>query len=108
MAEALVVDTRGLTKRYSAEVLAVDHLVLHVRRGEVYGFLGPNGAGKTTTLHMLTGLLHPTAGTATVVGYLPGSTQSLKRLGAMVDTPAFYLWGSESPSSSIQDLTTVN
>ncbi len=89
-AEAFAVDTRGLTKRYSAEVLAVDNLDLHVRRGEVYGFLGPNGAGKTTTLRMLSGLIRPTAGTATVVGYLPGSTQSLKRLGAMVETPAFY------------------
>jgi ABC-type multidrug transport system ATPase subunit len=90
ISEVPVVDTHGLTKRYSADVLAVDNLDLRVRRGEVYGFLGPNGAGKTTTLRMLTGLLHPTAGSALVVGYPPGSTQSLKRLGAMVETPAFY------------------
>ncbi len=85
-----MVDTRGLTKRYSAEVLAVDNLDLRVRRGEVYGFLGPNAAGKTTTLRMLTGLLHPTTGTAMVAGHPPGSTQSLRRLGAMIETPAFY------------------
>jgi ABC-type multidrug transport system ATPase subunit len=90
MAEEFVVDTRGLSKRYAADVLAVDNLNLRVRRGEVYGFLGPNGAGKTTTLRILTGLLHPTAGTAAVVGSPPGSTESLKRLGAMVETPAFY------------------
>ena len=90
MAEAYVIDARGLSKRYSADVLAVDGLNLRVRRGEVYGFLGPNGAGKTTTLRMLSGLLRPTAGTATVVGYPPGSAAGLGKLGAMVETPAFY------------------
>ena len=45
----LVIETRALTKRYGDAIVAVDHLDLRVRRGEVYGFLGPNGAGKTTT-----------------------------------------------------------
>ena len=90
MAESLAVDTRGLTKRYASGVLAVSDLNLQVRKGEVYGFLGPNGAGKTTTLRMLSGLLHPTSGTARVVGALPGSPQGLAALGAMVETPAFY------------------
>ena len=49
---AFAVVTRGLTKRFG-RVLAVDHLDLEVRRGELYGFLGPNGAGKSTTLRML-------------------------------------------------------
>ena len=88
--DTYVVETRGLSKRYSKDVLAVDGLELRVRQGEVYGFLGPNGAGKTTTLRMLSGLLHPTAGTATVVGQPPGSSAGLARLGAMVETPAFY------------------
>ncbi|TML00983.1 MAG: ABC transporter ATP-binding protein, partial [Actinobacteria bacterium] len=48
---------------------AVDGIDLHVDPGEIYGFLGPNGAGKSTTVHMLTTLLPPTAGTATVAGY---------------------------------------
>ena len=48
---------------------AVDGVDLDVAEGEVVGFLGPNGAGKTTTLRMLTTLLRPTAGTATVAGY---------------------------------------
>ena len=90
MAESLAVETRGLTKRYSSGVLAVNDLNLRVRKGEVYGFLGPNGAGKTTTLRMLSGLLHPTSGSALVVGATPGSPQGLAVLGAMVETPAFY------------------
>jgi len=90
VAQALAVETHGLTKRYSTGVLAVDNLDLRVRTGEVYGFLGPNGAGKTTTLRLLSGLLHPTAGRATVAGGAPGSSPSLAHLGAMVETPAFY------------------
>ncbi|MGV9710747.1 ATP-binding cassette domain-containing protein [Gordonia sp. NPDC003424] len=57
---------RGKNKR---EVRAVDGVDLDIAEGEVVGFLGPNGAGKTTTLRMLTTLLRPTAGTATVNGY---------------------------------------
>jgi ABC-2 type transport system ATP-binding protein len=86
----LAIETRGLTKRYGAQVVAVDRLDLRVRRGEIYGFLGPNGAGKTTTLRMLLGLVRPTAGTATVLGAAPGTPESLARIGAMVETPAFY------------------
>ncbi|HEY8678591.1 MAG TPA: ABC transporter ATP-binding protein [Candidatus Dormibacteraeota bacterium] len=90
MAQGLAVETHGLTKRYATGVLAVNDLNLAIRSGEVYGFLGPNGAGKTTTLRMLSGLLHPTAGSAVVAGAAPGSSTSLGRLGAMVETPAFY------------------
>jgi ABC-type multidrug transport system ATPase subunit len=85
-----VVETHSLTKRYSERVVAVDQLDLRVRRGEVYGFLGPNGAGKTTTLRMLLGLVRPTSGAARVLGEGPGSPASLARLGALVETPAFY------------------
>src|ERR1035437_5462988 len=85
-----VVETRGLTKRYGNGVIAVDGLELNVNRGEVYGFLGPNGAGKTTTLRMLLGLIRPTTGTARVAGAEPGSPASLKKVGAIVETPAFY------------------
>jgi ABC-2 type transport system ATP-binding protein len=85
----VVVRTRDLTKRYGA-IAAVDGVNLSVRRGEVYGFLGPNGAGKTTTLRMLVGLVRPTAGSAEVLGRPAGSPASLTRIGAMVETPAFY------------------
>ena len=90
MAQSYAVETHGLSKRYATGVLAVNNLDLRVRTGEVYGFLGPNGAGKTTTLRMLSGLLRPTSGTATVAGAAPGSPASLAQLGAMVETPAFY------------------
>ncbi|MEA2635792.1 MAG: type transport system ATP-binding protein [Chloroflexota bacterium] len=90
MAQALAVETHGLTKRYSTGLLAVNDLDLRVRTGEVYGFLGPNGAGKTTTLRLLSGLIHPTSGNALVAGAAPGSPASLARMGAMVETPAFY------------------
>ncbi|MDQ3328495.1 MAG: ABC transporter ATP-binding protein [Chloroflexota bacterium] len=86
----LLVETKGLTKRYGSRVIAVDSLDMAIRRGEVYGFLGPNGAGKTTTLRMLLGLIRPTAGTARVLGQAPGSSASLARVGALVESPAFY------------------
>ncbi len=88
--DAFIVETRGLTKRYGAKVLAVDGLDLRVKRGEVYGFLGPNGAGKTTTLKMLVGLVRPTAGSATVADGPAGSDEGLRRAGAMIESPAFY------------------
>ena len=58
----------GLVRQFK-NVRAVDGIDLEVRPGEIYGFLGPNGAGKSTTVHMLTTLLPPTEGTATVGGY---------------------------------------
>jgi ABC-2 type transport system ATP-binding protein len=82
--------TRGLTKRFGPTILAVDGLDLELRRGEVYGLLGPNGAGKTTTLRMLLGLARPTAGTALVAGHPPGTPESLARVGALVESPAFW------------------
>ena len=63
----LAVETRGLTRRFG-KVVAVDHLDLRVRRGELYGFLGPNGAGKSTTLRMLCGILEPSEGDGWVLG----------------------------------------
>ncbi|MCL6439059.1 MAG: ATP-binding cassette domain-containing protein [Rubrobacteraceae bacterium] len=84
-----IVETRNLTKRYG-RINAVDGLDLTVRRGEVYGFLGPNGAGKTTTLRMLLGLVRPTSGSASVLGGEPGAPEGLKRVGVLVESPAFY------------------
>ncbi len=70
MEKPVVVETKDLTKVYGDNV-AVDHLNLQVRQGEIFGFLGPNGAGKTTTILMLLGLTEPTSGTATVAGLTP-------------------------------------
>ena len=90
LAGGKVVETNGLTKRYGTIVTAVDRLDLSVYRGEVYGFLGPNGAGKTTTLRMLLGLISPTTGSSKVMGAAPGTPASLAKVGAIVETPAFY------------------
>ncbi|MBQ1070240.1 ATP-binding cassette domain-containing protein, partial [Micromonospora sp. D75] len=65
--EHLAIEASGLTKRYG-DVTAVRDLTFTVRPGAVTGFLGPNGAGKTTTMRMLTGLVTPTSGTATIGG----------------------------------------
>ena len=67
MPGADAVTVRGLTRRFG-DFVAVDDVSFSVATGEVFGFLGPNGAGKTTTIKMLTGLLRPSAGTATVAG----------------------------------------
>ncbi len=64
----LAVHAEGLTKLFGSSV-AVDHLNLGVEEGEIFGFLGPNGAGKTTTVRILSCLLMPTSGSATVAGY---------------------------------------
>jgi len=65
---APVINAERLTKRYG-EVVVVDDLSFVVARGEIVGFLGPNGAGKTTTLGMLLGLLHPTRGRVSILGW---------------------------------------
>jgi ABC-2 type transport system ATP-binding protein len=62
---------RGLFHRRYEQTVAVDQVSFAIEEGELVGFLGPNGAGKTTTLKMLSGLLHPTAGSARVLGYVP-------------------------------------
>jgi ABC-2 type transport system ATP-binding protein len=61
----------ALVKRRTRDVVAVSEVDFTVQHGEIVGFLGPNGAGKTTTLKMLAGLLHPTSGSATVLGFVP-------------------------------------
>ena len=87
----IVISTNRLTKAFG-KLVAVNDLHLQVMRGDVFGFLGPNGAGKTTTIRMLLGLIRPTAGRAIIFGMdnayqLPAI---LQRIGAIVETPAFY------------------
>lgn len=62
---------RSFFKRKYKDVKAVQEVSFEIAQGEIVGFLGPNGAGKTTTLKMLSGLLHPTGGTANVLGFTP-------------------------------------
>jgi ABC-2 type transport system ATP-binding protein len=86
-----VIETESLGKRYG-EVQAVDSLSLRVAKGEIYGFLGLNGAGKTTTIRMLLGMIHPSSGSATVLGtqIRLGSREPWGSVGYMVEVPHSY------------------
>jgi ribosome-dependent ATPase len=88
----IAIDARDLTQRFG-DFTAVDHVTLSIERGEIFGFLGSNGCGKSTTMKMLTGLLPPTEGTATLFGNPvdAGSMEVRKNLGYM--TQSFSLYG---------------
>src|SRR5260370_36089563 len=81
----------GLVKRFG-DFVAVDHISLETRKGEIFGFLGPNGAGKSTTIRMLCGLLTPTSGRAIVAGYdLRQKPESVPQdIGYMAATFSLY------------------
>jgi ABC-2 type transport system ATP-binding protein len=85
------IEADGLTRDFGAK-RAVDGLDLRVPQGSVYGFLGPNGAGKTTTLHMLLGILRPSAGSATVAGFDVASEAATvrRRCGALLEHNGLY------------------
>jgi len=87
----LSIETRLLTKIFGSRT-AVDRVSLEVQRGDVFGFLGQNGSGKSTTIRMLLGLVRPSSGEAALVGHaLPQHReQALRKVGAIVDAPAFY------------------
>jgi ABC-2 type transport system ATP-binding protein len=86
-----MIKTDNLTRKFGDQ-LAVDRLTLDIAQGEVFGFLGPNGAGKTTTVRMLTSLIAPTAGTASVLNYQIGhDDQQIRRnVGVLTETPGMY------------------
>ncbi|MDQ2055605.1 ABC transporter ATP-binding protein [Halobellus sp. H-GB7] len=86
----LAIRTTDLTKRFGDHV-AVDHLDLSIPQGHVYGFLGPNGAGKTTTMRMLTTLLPPREGTATIMRTPLTDREAVTRhLGYLPEDPPVY------------------
>ena len=82
---------QGLTKRFGS-LVAVETLDLSIRRGEVFGLLGPNGSGKTTTIRMLCGLMEPTTGSASVLGYdvTREAEQIRRRIGYMSQRFGLY------------------
>src|SRR5262249_11267297 len=88
----VAIEANGLTRKFGS-FTAVDHVTLKIEKGEIFGFLGSNGCGKSTTMKMLTGLLPPTEGTATLFGNSveAGSVEVRENLGYM--TQAFSLWG---------------
>jgi len=100
MAEA-VIQTDKLTRRFGS-FTAVDEISFSVSTGEIFGFLGANGAGKTTAMKMLTGLLAPTSGSATVAGFdVYRQTESIKRnIGYM--SQRFSLYDDLTPRENIR------
>src|SRR5689334_17343968 len=85
------IETQGLTRAFGGRV-AVDDLTLAIPEGSVFGFLGPNGAGKTTTVRMLTALIAPTSGSASVAGHpLGAGNEAIRRsVGILTETPGLY------------------
>jgi len=82
---------KELTKKFG-DFTAVDHISFNIGTGEIFGFLGPNGSGKTTTIRMLLGLLHPTEGGGTVLGYdiIRESEEIRRRIGYMSQQFSLY------------------
>jgi len=91
-----VVEIENLTKDFAVgfwkkhPVRALDQLTLQVNEGEIFGFLGPNGAGKSTTIKLLMSLLHPTSGSARIMGRPVGSTEMHQNIGYLPENPYFY------------------
>lgn len=91
--EGFIGSLKSLFFRKYEENKAVDRISFTLEEGELVGFLGPNGAGKTTTLKMLTGLIHPTAGAAGVMGYIPWERKNeFRRQYALIMGQKNQLW----------------
>lgn len=91
MAELAAIETHGLTRDFEG-LRAVDNLSIRVEPGTVFGFLGPNGSGKTTTIRLLLGLIPPTSGQSTVLGYdsARDGDEIRARTGALLEHPGLY------------------
>lgn len=91
MSDGFVIQTHGLSKNFG-KIVALSNLDLSVAKGSVFGFLGPNGAGKTTTVRILSGLLKPTSGDATVCGFdIHAQRDDIKAVtGLLPETPGLY------------------
>ena len=89
--DAYAVKVVDLTKKFG-DFSAVNGVTFDIRRGQIFGFLGPNGAGKTTTIRMLLGLLRPTSGHASVLGFdiVRQPEQIRKHIGYMSQRFSLY------------------
>src|SRR5881409_2508805 len=94
---------KGLFRRKYEQTVAVKDVTFTVEEGELVGFLGPNGAGKTTTLKMLAGLLYPTSGSASVLGYTPWKREDgYRRQFALLLGQKNQLWWDLPASESFE------
>jgi ABC-2 type transport system ATP-binding protein len=90
-----IVRVEGLVKEFRTGLglrrrRVLDGISFRVQEGEIFGFVGPNGAGKTTTLKLLMGLIHPTAGRASILGHDVGETGFRRHVGFLPENPYFY------------------
>ncbi len=116
-----IIETKDLTKKYTTNSVALDHVTLSIEEGDIFGFLGHNGAGKTTTINMLTTLLEPTSGSARVggfdvvtnpfeikriIGYVPENVQLYGSLSSQENLEYFArLSGIKDPKKAITEIT---
>jgi ABC-2 type transport system ATP-binding protein len=102
-----IVEIQGLTKRFNG-ITAVDDLRLRVEQGEMFGIVGPDGAGKTTTFRMVTGVLTPTSGTATILGFdLIMQSRAINReIGYL--SQRFSLYGDLTVDENIEFFAEIN
>ncbi len=100
------IEANRLTKQFG-NFTAVDHISFQVKKGEIFGFLGANGAGKTTAIKMMSGLLQPTSGTATIAGYdiLTQSKLIKRNIGYM--SQRFSLYGDLTVFENMQLFGTI-
>ncbi len=80
MANDVMIETRGLTKKYG-KLVAVNSLDVKVQKGVIHGFVGPNGAGKSTTIKLLVGAIRQTNGEGFIKGYPIGSVDARRAIG---------------------------
>ena len=84
-----VIETIGLTKSFGSK-LAVDHVDMHVEKGDIYGFIGRNGAGKTTAMKLILGTLRANEGTVKLFGNETNLSEARKKIGSLVEAPGLY------------------
>jgi len=87
----MVIETENLRKEYQQKV-AVKGISVKVQEKQIFGFLGPNGAGKSTFIKMLTGLVHPSSGSGTVMGYPLGDIKARTRMGYLPELFRYQPW----------------
>ncbi len=102
-----IIDINNLSKRFD-EIIAVDNLQLAIKKGEMFGIVGPDGSGKTTTFRMLCGILTPTSGTATILGFdlIKDSKKINKEIGYL--SQRFSLYGDLTVDENIEFFAEIN